>query len=84
LEKQGAQIAYHDPHVQALQMPNPGNLKSTPLTPEILGKADCVVILTDHSSYPYEEIVEQASLVVDCRNALGKRGICGRATVLTL
>ena len=84
LEKQGAQIAYHDPHVQTLHMLNPGDLESTPLTPEILGKADCVVILTDHSSYPYEEIVEQASLVVDCRNALGKRGICGRATVLTL
>ena len=31
--------------------------------------ADVVVIVTDHSSYPYREIVEAAAVVVDTRNA---------------
>jgi UDP-N-acetyl-D-glucosamine dehydrogenase len=34
---------------------------------------DCVLIVTDHSSYDYKKIVEQAQLVVDSRNAT--RGI---------
>ena len=34
--------------------------------------ADCVVIVTDHSSFDYTEIVKRASLIVDTRNALKK------------
>jgi UDP-N-acetyl-D-glucosamine dehydrogenase len=34
---------------------------------------DCVVIVTDHSSYNYLQVVEHAQLVVDSRNAT--RGI---------
>ena len=32
-------------------------------------EADCVVLLTDHSSFDYEAIVNQSSLIVDTRNA---------------
>ena len=39
----------------------------TPL--ENLGQYDCVLIMTDHSDYPYTEIVKQSKLVVDTRNA---------------
>jgi UDP-N-acetyl-D-glucosamine dehydrogenase len=38
-----------------------------------LGQYDCVVIVTDHSDYDYRDIVQQAKLVVDTRNAT--RGI---------
>ncbi len=38
-----------------------------------LGQYDCIVIVTDHSDYDYRNIVEQAKLVVDTRNAT--RGI---------
>jgi UDP-N-acetyl-D-glucosamine dehydrogenase len=34
-----------------------------------LGQYDCVVIVTDHSDYNYRDIVQQAQLVVDSRNA---------------
>jgi UDP-N-acetyl-D-glucosamine dehydrogenase len=44
-------------------------LRSIPLTPEALGKYDCVLIATDHSSYDYEMIVDTSRLVVDTRNA---------------
>jgi len=42
-------------------------MKNTPL--ENLGQYDCVLIVTDHSSYNYAEIVAEANLVVDTRNA---------------
>ena len=40
---------------------------STPL--EKIPEFDCVVIVTDHSQYDYQTIVEKAKLVVDTRNA---------------
>jgi UDP-N-acetyl-D-glucosamine dehydrogenase len=42
-------------------------MKNTPL--DNLGEYDAVVIVTDHSTYDYRAIVEQAQLVVDTRNA---------------
>ena len=39
----------------------------TPL--ENLEQYDCVLIVTDHSDYNYEEIVSKSQLVVDSRNA---------------
>jgi UDP-N-acetyl-D-glucosamine dehydrogenase len=35
---------------------------------------DCVVIVTDHSSIDYEQLVDEAALVVDLRNATGAKG----------
>jgi UDP-N-acetyl-D-glucosamine dehydrogenase len=42
-------------------------LTCTPL--DQIPEFDCVVIVTDHSQYDYPEIVKQARLVVDTRNA---------------
>ena len=35
-----------------------------------LAKADCIVIVTDHTCFDYKGMVEKASLIVDTRNAL--------------
>jgi UDP-N-acetyl-D-glucosamine dehydrogenase len=35
--------------------------------------ADCVVIVTDHAAFDYKVLLEQASLIVDTRNAM--RGV---------
>jgi UDP-N-acetyl-D-glucosamine dehydrogenase len=40
---------------------------NTPL--DNLGQYDAVLIVTDHSSYDYRGIAEQAQLVIDTRNA---------------
>ena len=32
--------------------------------------ADCVVIVTDHTSFDYKKLVEDSALIVDTRNAL--------------
>jgi len=36
--------------------------------------ADVVVIITNHSSYDYKAILDNANLIVDTRNALGALG----------
>ena len=38
------------------------------------GAYDCVVIVTDHSALDYEQLVDDAQLVVDLRNATGAKG----------
>jgi UDP-N-acetyl-D-glucosamine dehydrogenase len=68
LRNAGADVAYHDPYVS--ELPERG-LSSQPLEP---GAYDCVTIVTKHSSIDYEQLVEDARLVVDLRNATGRNG----------
>jgi UDP-N-acetyl-D-glucosamine dehydrogenase len=67
LEARGAHVSYNDPHVPELQM-DQTRLRSVDLLPAVR-EADMVVIVTDHSSYPYKAIVDAAPLVLDTRNA---------------
>lgn len=64
----GARVSYNDPFVKELSIES-GKLKSFKLTPNLLAKSDCVVIVTDHSTYNYREIVNYSGLVIDTRNA---------------
>ncbi|MEK7743600.1 MAG: UDP binding domain-containing protein, partial [Elusimicrobiota bacterium] len=64
----GAEVSYHDPHVPALTIEGK-KMRSTPLTPSNLRKADLVAVLTAHSGVDYPSVVRQARLVFDARNA---------------
>lgn len=66
-----AKIMYNDPYVPTLDLKKQGlgEMTSQELSAKLLGNADCVVILTDHSSYDYDWVVEHARVVVDARNA---------------
>lgn len=71
LMKYGAEVLYNDPHIPRLK---PGRkhqyvMDSTPLSEEVLGAMDAVLILTDHTAYDYDRIVRFSPLVVDTRNA---------------
>ena len=77
LAARGARITYSDPLVPSLPADAWGGsvaLESIAMTPEAIGSADCVVILTDHSAFDLHEIVAHARLVVDVRNATGGCG----------
>ncbi len=69
LQKEGAQVTYHDPYFPMVGKGRKYDLqmKRTPL--DNLGQYDCVVIVTDHTDYDYKKIVSEAQLVVDTRNA---------------
>jgi UDP-N-acetyl-D-glucosamine dehydrogenase len=68
LRNAGSEVSYHDPHVPEL---TDKGLRSAPLEPAAY---DCVVIVTAHSSIDYDRLAEDASLVVDLRNATGRNG----------
>src|SRR5579872_3239020 len=70
LKRRGARLTYSDPHVPTLQLEGE-QLKSEDVG--LAAQADCTVIVTDHSTFDYPKIAEQAKLIVDTRNAL--RGI---------
>ncbi len=71
LRGQGARVTYSDPHVPRFREDGQ-EFRSVELTPELVAAADCVMIVTDHSSVDYRMIKRTAKLVVDTRNALPK------------
>jgi UDP-N-acetyl-D-glucosamine dehydrogenase len=70
LQNAGADVSYHDPHVPRIHE-NGVELTGVPYEP---ANYDCVVVVTDHSSLDYEQLVDEAALVVDLRNATGAKG----------
>jgi UDP-N-acetyl-D-glucosamine dehydrogenase len=71
LEGQGAEVTYFDPHVPRFREDG-REFRSVELTPERVAAADCVMVVTDHSSVDYRMIKRNAKLVVDTRNAIPK------------
>jgi UDP-N-acetyl-D-glucosamine dehydrogenase len=69
LKMRGATVTYTDPRVPVLRVDGL-HLDSEPET--TAAAADCVVIVTDHSTFDYSALVDRARLIVDTRNALKK------------
>ncbi len=69
LRQKGAEVSYNDPF-----FPHVGrgrhyelNMENTPL--DRIEEFDAVLIVTDHTSYDYPDIVKRSQLVIDTRNA---------------
>jgi UDP-N-acetyl-D-glucosamine dehydrogenase len=71
LRRAGAEIAYHDPHVPSFTE-HDLTMHSVPLDPAAY---DAVVIATAHSGIDYRQLVDDAGVVVDFRNATGRAGV---------
>jgi len=69
LQKDGAQVSYHDPYFPFIGKGRKYDLQMKCATLDNLGQYDCVLIVTDHSDYDYRRIVQESALVVDTRNA---------------
>jgi nucleotide sugar dehydrogenase len=65
LLRKGAVVSYHDPHVPELRVGGE-LLRSAPLTS--VTDADCVLVVTAHSSVDYGQLFDAARLVFDTRN----------------
>lgn len=68
LQRRGVHVDYSDPYVPQMSM-NGRILSSQQLSPELLGRYDCVVITADHREIDYGWIVRHARKVFDTRNA---------------
>lgn len=69
LERRGAYVVCSDPYIPSFKIKGI-QYDSVEPTPEILSKADLVVITTDHSAFDYETISCSAKLLFDTRNAI--------------
>ena len=84
LEAEGAEVAYHDPFVTVIpptrEHSNLAGRKSLELTPETISQADAVLISTNHDGLDYQMLADNATLIVDTRNAM--KDFLGKATVV--
>jgi UDP-N-acetyl-D-glucosamine dehydrogenase len=70
LEEYGAIVLPHDPLLPEVHDRHENiHIRSVELTDEVIASSDCVVIVTHHSAYDYQHIVDLAQAVVDTRNA---------------
>ena len=76
LQKAGAEVSYADPYVPELpghEWPGGVDMKAVTLDRKTMASVDCVVIVTDHKVFNYDEIVMGSKLVIDTRNATSIR-----------
>jgi UDP-N-acetyl-D-glucosamine dehydrogenase len=68
----GATVAYSDPHIPVFpkMRQHQFSLSSVPVTPENIGRFDCVLLATDHDRFDYDLITSYARLLVDCRGRI--------------
>jgi UDP-N-acetyl-D-glucosamine dehydrogenase len=74
LRERGARVDYHDPYVPEVERAHgfPYEMHSVPLERHLIELYDAVLILTDHGSIDYAEVVAHANLVIDTRNVTGR------------
>ena len=68
LKEKKAIVSYHDPYIPKIDHDN-WTLKSVPDLMSSVAESDLVVIITNHSDYDYSDLVENANLIFDARNA---------------
>ena len=69
LQKEGVEVGYNDPFIPVIGRGRHYDLQLRSVPLDNLGQYDCVLVITDHSSYDYRRVVQEAQLVVDTRNA---------------
>jgi UDP-N-acetyl-D-glucosamine dehydrogenase len=67
LQNEGADLQYSDPYTPTLILKGI-EFKSQQVTAELLHRSACALILTAHSAFDYQLIVEKAPVVFDTRN----------------
>ena len=82
LEEQGAEVVYHDPFIPTFR--EDGHVRhGVELSVDEVRRADAVVIVTNHKSIDYQMLMDNATLIIDSRNAMRKT-VRTRARVLSL
>ena len=72
LLKKGAVVTYADSYIPELDVGS-AVLKGSEVTLELLQRSDLAIIITDHSDFDYDLIVDNVPLILDTRNAIKSR-----------
>ncbi len=83
LQEKGARVSYCDQFVPVIKLDHGPDLKASPLNEKILKGNDCAAIITDHSYFNYQWIVDNSRVVIDTRNAT-KNVIDGRNKIFKI
>ena len=72
LEKIGAKVEYYDPHIADIHQTREHAIysgkKSIEWSKSLISDFDAVVIVTDHSTINYDDLLNWSSLIIDSRN----------------
>lgn len=82
LREKGANVIYHDPYVPMVRLEGESTMSNTPYSIDLLKSADCTVIITDHTNFDYQAVLDHSKVVVDTRHATAPRK--GNARVVML
>ena len=77
LHARGAKLSYSDPHVPSLPgrlWQNGIDLEHVDLSSAAADAFDCIVVVTDHSRFNYDDVQRAGKVVVDTRNAIKSPG----------
>ena len=74
LTQRGAKVDYNDPYIPVIKPRREYKqfVGKESVSLEHINHYDITVVLTDHSVYDYDAVVERSKVVVDARNACGK------------
>jgi UDP-N-acetyl-D-glucosamine dehydrogenase len=67
LERKGAELYYHDPYIPQFSEDSLA-LSSSELSAEFLESMDCAVLVTNHSDFDCQWMVDKSQIFVDTRN----------------
>jgi UDP-N-acetyl-D-glucosamine dehydrogenase len=82
LHNKGAQVTYHDPYVPGIYLEDNRHVQASDYSAELLQAADCVVVITDHSCYDWQHVLDHSKVIVDTRHVINVSN--GRTRVITL
>lgn len=77
LRFKGAELDYHDPLIPSFPKlrDHSFELKSIPLTQEVLRTFDTAILVTNHDNVDYATICENINCIIDCQNSLNHPNI---------
>jgi UDP-N-acetyl-D-glucosamine dehydrogenase len=73
LHARGAVVSFADPwvpHLDGHEWQGGIDMQAIEMTTEAIRGADCVVITTEHKAFDYAQILREADIIVDTRNAI--------------
>jgi UDP-N-acetyl-D-glucosamine dehydrogenase len=77
LQERGAEVVYHDPHVETFEDVRRRGYVSVPLD-EVVSKSDLVLILTAHRDVDWDAVFDRAALILDTVNQSRGRNVGDR------
>jgi UDP-N-acetyl-D-glucosamine dehydrogenase len=70
----GGDVSFHDPYISEVTTNEGRKFYAADLSAEVLAKADCVVLTTNHKDFDINFISKNSKLIVDLRNMIKEDG----------